>query len=399
MHAVRCPHCKKILKLSRPVERVKMKCRNCGGIFLGTTTQVGAPAGPAAPKAPPAEKAPAPAAPAEALMGLTPGGPPPASAAPGARPERPVFRPKRPAQWPIIVVAVGALLIVVFVFIARHYQTHPRVQVREGDKKGPLIYNRRDVRPEHDRRIQELKDQYEKPGGGKPPPPAPKPGPPPGAPDVGPSSSTPRRAPPGARPLGDPRIQQITAVVVDGDAGLGASYLVGEIRSTYDRPLRSVRLSITAYGRDGAAAARGAFQCRYVPAQGDAMFSVPCGGLTSEQFGRAEVVADSAVQMGDLEVCWAVDSAAIRTEQEDARKLVVHGSARNPYGEEIEGVKVYCDFFTEQGIHIGATVGALEQGAGGAIPPGKTRDFAVPFTGSAIMTEPNVYVRIVGRKS
>lgn len=416
MYAVRCPHCKRILKLKRPVEQAKMKCRSCGGIFLGTTTQVAESAAAAATR--PAAPAPAASDPAAELAAAgarasahDPFGPAPPGRQPdeAAKPEEPLLRPRRQAQWPAIVVGAGVVGVIILVIVARYYFMHPRVQVREGDRKGPLIYDRRDIRGEHERHIQELKDQRENPAGARQAPPPPSPSvrpPPPGAPDVGPGSSAPprappdsstaQRAPPEAGPRGDPKITQLSAILEDRDAEIGASYLVGQIRSSYEHPLRSVRVEVMAYDNDGKMVAKGTFVCRYVPAAGEARFSVPCGSLTSDRCARVEVVATNAMPLGALEVCWAEESP-MQCQRTGAGKVVVRGEARNPYDTEVENVRVHCDFFSEEGVHLGSAGGELEDGET-AIPPGERRDFVVEFTGRSMITDPVVHVRVVGRK-
>ena len=211
-----------------------------------------------------------------------------------------------------------------------------------------------------------------------------------------PDSSTAQRAPPGAGPRGDPKITQLSAILEDRDAEIGASYLVGQIRSSYEHPLRSVRVEVMAYDSDGKMVAKGTFVCRYVPAAGEARFSVPCGSLTSDRCARVEVVATNAVPLGALEVCWAEESP-VQCQRAGTSKVVVQGEARNPYKTEVENVLVYCDFFDDGGIHLGSAEGKLEDGET-AIPPGKRRDFVVEFTGRSIMTDPVVHIRVVGRK-
>ncbi len=418
MHAVRCPHCKRILKLDRPVERAKMRCRNCEKVFIGTTavvaeTESDAQARGLEPESPfpmPVDRnAPLDLAPEE-----------PRSPAGGHRSHTARRSPsdrgadrgrhlayRRPPVWPVVVVGVGVVALILVIIAASYYRSHPRV-IGE-DKDGNVLYDRRDIRLGHEKELEKLgtKGNYEIRGSLAPkdddgregvwvPPPR-SPAPIPGAKKGPTGGKTDSGRGPGA-PAGDENIKTLALRLIEGD--VEAAFLVGEVVNRYPNALRSVTLRIQAYTREGKKTIDQMFTCSYVPAGGSAMFSVPAGNLTDDTFdsSRSTVTASNASQLDEFTVCWSIDPTEAGVDTTDQKKIIVTGTARNEWPQEVESVKVYVDFFTLEGIYVGQGVGELEDGVE-AIPPSKGRDFRVEYTRKAWGTDVTPQIRVVGRRS
>jgi hypothetical protein len=425
MHAVRCPHCKRILKLDRPVERAKMRCRNCEKVFIGTTAVVAETESDARSKnIEPESPFPMPTSQERnAPFELAPEDPRPSSTTQRPHRARRAHDPeddaadrirrlahRRAPVWPVVIVGVGMVALILVIIAVSYYRTHRRV--KGVDKHGNVVYDRRDIRIGHEQELEKLgtKEQYEIRGSLAPKsedgqdgvfyPPVPGVKPTPGVtPGVTPGPGGAKT--PGASPAGPPSDENIKSLglhLIEGD--VEASYLTGEIVNRYPNAVQSVSLWIQAYKRDGKKAVDRIVKCTYVPAGGSARFSLPAGNLTDDEFdtSRSTVTATRVSQLDDLTVCWEIDPAEVGLDATDRTKIVVTGTARNTYPQEVESVKVYVDFFTQEGIHVGQGVGTLEDGVE-AIPPSKGKDFRVEYSRKAWGTDVTPQVRVVGRRS
>ena len=418
MHAVRCPHCKRILKLDRPVERAKMRCRNCEKVFIGTTavvaeTESDAQARSIEPESPfptPVDR--------EAPFDLAPEEPRSSEGGHRSRTARRTGGPRddgadrarrlayrRPPVWPVVIVGVGVVALILVIIAVSYYRSHPRV--RGEDQHGNVVYDRRDIRIGHEQQMEKLgtKGNYEIRGSLAPKsedgqdgvwhPPVP--GPAPGA-KTAPTGG--KAAPPGtpAGPPSDENIKSIGLRLIEGDVEV--SFLVGEIVNRYPTALQSATLRIQAYNREGKRSVDRLFTCSYVPPGGSARFSVPAGNLTEDEIdlSRSTVTATNVSQMDELTACWRIDPAEVGLDTSDKTKVVITGTARNEGPQEVESVKIYVDFFTLEGIYVGQGVGTLEDGVE-AIPPNKSRDFRVEYTRKAWGTDVTPQIRVVGRRS
>jgi len=422
MHAVRCPHCKRILKMPKALERAKMTCPACKKVFLATTEVVAEPAGGAKPAAvvPAGPGGAAQAglegfpfvAPPESRAAMYDLGPeePPAQAPRAAKHAKPgemkaeILYRRRPVVWPVVVASVAVVGLIIVLIAFHYYRTHPRVQGRVGGREGEVIYDRRDIDAGHQQELEKLKSQYVRPGE-EPPVPAARPETPPSS--AGPERGTgsPAVAAPGepSRPAGpkerptDANITILGTRVIDG-GGLGTSYIVGQIINKYPHPLKGLVLSVHAYNKADKWVVDQPFSLHHVPVGATMKFSVPCGDLSEDNLGHCDVAASQAVPMDEFEVCWEIEAGEVSPTKEESGKIVVTGSAKNPFSSEIEGVKIYCDFFTEEGVFAGSAEGKLEEGAQ-AIPPGRSRDFRVEFPAGQWLSRLSPQVRVAGRKS
>lgn len=420
MHAVRCPHCKRILKLDRPVERAKMRCRNCEKVFIGTTAIVAeTESDPRAKSIEPESPFPMPVD-REAPFELAPEEPRSSSGAHrshttgrrrdphdhGADRARQLAHRRAPV-WPVVVVGVGVLALILVIVAVSYYRSHPKV--KGVDRDGNTVYDRRDTRLGHEVELEKVgtKGRYEIRGSLAPkskdgkegvwlPPPR-EPAPVPGS-KTGSTGGKTAPGPDSAGPTGDENIKTLGLRLIEGD--VEAAFLVGEIVNRYPTPVQSATLRIQAYKRDGKKAVDHLFTCSYIPAGGSARFSVPAGNLTEDDMdlSRSNVTASNVSQLDELAVCWSIDPAEVGLDTSDKTKIVVTGTARNEWPQEVESVKVYVDFFTLEGIYVGQGVGTLEDGVE-AIPPSKGRGFRVEYSRKAWGTDVTPQIRVVGRRS
>jgi len=375
MHAVRCPQCKCLLSMDRPLVKARLECRNCGAVFIASTQWLeGAPSGVGAGRD-------------EMHMYHSPG--------------------RKPApHWPIFVVAFGTAAIVLIVVGIWYFANYTRVEVKTPD--GQVEYSARMTRDEARRLREELKRRSSRARKVATLPPevpqarnaASAPG---KAPDLMPGGEEWRRMGGGAsaaRRVGlavpaksDPKIKIILSGRLRRPGPGGC--VTGLARNKYDVPLRRIDITVVAFDSDDRPlAVLPATTCHYVPAGQAIAFCVEYTSIPSQQVARLEGFA-SATKAADREVYWRIDPLNCQTEIRGST-YILKGRTRNLSGKAVRDARVYCDFFDADGLIVGSAVGSLDDGKT-RIGAGEHAFFTVEFDAAGKQTLPQVIERFAPR--
>jgi len=336
MHAVRCPQCKCLLSMDRPLLNAELRCDNCGAAFVASTKWV--------------ERAPTGAAaqPGEVHMYHSPR--------------------RRPApRWPIFVVAFGGPGIILTIIGIWYFANYKRVEVKTPG--GEVEYSTR-MTAEDARQFQEdvTRKSRERLQAARSPEAwqsRPATGAPKKAPDLMPGGEDWRRlgsAPqPGARlaipAKSDPKINVFLSHH-PLETGLGG-HVSGRARNGYDAPLRSVDVTVVAIGADDRPlAVLGTATCNYVPPGQAVPFCVEYRSILPQQIARLEGFA-SATRAADSEVYWRIDPLNCQTEIRGST-YILRGKTRNLSGQAVTDARIYCDFFDADGLWVGSAFGSLD---------------------------------------
>ena len=404
MHAVRCPNCKKVLRLKQPVHEARMRCRHCGEIFVGTSRevskggrQVARPAdGDPLQSPPPPLMTPQPMAPPE------PFAPPPAPRgyAPQAggryapqggpygpaEPELPMYVRKQASPVPLIIVCIAGLGIIALIVGAVWVHNHPKLVIR--DDRGGEEARRMPREQAEALRKQKMGDS----GAEEPIPPHPVPGgggpvsPPPRLPPAGGDPASVAPPPPsGVDPDTDNMKQPDANMLaqmdrhVTSDERPGEGYIAGRVISKYDYPLEYAEISVYTY--DASNQRRRPFTTRahYIPPNGETRFSVPYNALTKDQIHDIRVVAHSPKRAATNVVSWTIP--ATHTQKTDNRGVVeITGQVKNKESTPLRNIQIYYNVFDPEGVDIFgvAKVGKLDN-AVDSLPPGGQVNFRCSF--------------------
>ena len=439
MHAVQCPNCTKTLRLKKPVQNARMRCRHCGEVFVGTSQEAPDPvqAAPAAPKplqTPPPLHA-APAAAPDALVdaqGLLqnaplPSGPPaggyaPPRAAPGPRgpydEEQPRYRRRRPSVVPLVICCVALpLIIAVAIYAVWNYNNPVLI---EKDSHGNVLSEGRVPRARFERIIEERKKAEERGPDYVPPPQdtlSPGGGPSGLSPSPPADPVTPERSPPEAGPGETPGASPFPAAAIpDGDKYVlvnvdnqpitldetpTTGFFVGDIQNKYTAPLTSV--SILLYTHDEAGRARPPIpgQLAFIPAQTTIPFSMPYQGLTVKDIGKVIARVTNVRGAAKNAVSWVVPEDRIRMTRE-GNEIVLAVTLTNPTGAAARNVKVYYDFFDQQGVQVSFGKTRSAQSAPGSLAAGAEATFTLRYRPSIDESSVNLirnwYLRVWAEK-
>ena len=388
MHRVQCPHCQKSYELRSPVRAVRMKCGQCGQVFVGTSVAV-PDAGAPAVSPPPA----APAAPAEA--------PPPQAAAAPAQ-AAPVIavqispsallaqRQRRQSRSVMIVCGLVLVGIAVAAVLLWYAQTHLVMETK--DPRTGIVTRVRVSTEEYQRRKAEEKAKQAEadkpaPAPARAPEPAPVPMPAPTTTSPAPAAAPPASMPtpatvPDSRIKTDPQLDVSQELVASGVLG-DERYVVGRILSQYGAGFADV--TVTAYVRG---AAMEPVTYPYLPAKGVLQYSVKLA-VATDSADDVKVSAVVGKPLTDL-VAWNVDDVRFDTQEDE---LIVTGWVTNRADATVKLVKVYCDLFTADGIWLGRSAGDVPKPLG----IGKTERFEASFS-KVIAPDTKVVARAVGQK-
>lgn len=394
MYTVTCPECDQVLDVPRPLQDARFRCGACGAVFVASTSPVG---GSAAEE--PTEKWSPYDDITSSLADLPPAQPPTFR-----RPTKPP-----PPQW-VPLAAIGVLVAsVMLVFVLWYFSSHPYVVVRGPD--GREIFAGRVTRAEADRKRAEAarageqaRKSHEQPGEGEA----------------------------AADNLADELIREMTQAQEDedeGDAnrhrigadgsateiraaghanirvtdmrflgGVSGQYtLGGEVRNDNDRALRSLKLLLRYHDGEGMTHFFSPVTLRHIPATGGVRFSLDCGQLQLADIRELSAAA-TGIEVSGGAICLPVDSMDCQLERR-GQLVILTGKARNDTATAIRETRIYCDFFTARGIHIGSAEGKLDEGA--ELRPGKRAWFTVQFDTTDLDVIPDVVerfvIRIVGR--
>ena len=376
MYAIRCPHCTKLLQLNRPVENTKMKCRNCGAVFIGTTTEISGDA-PPPPTDPAAILAASAAAPPTPRRRPAQGGPRAAGAKSktarqggqaGAEDEYeeeiPAWRRRKPA-WqrylPVTITGILIVLVVVIVIFFFHIHNHPTVkfEVAKADvdrirqqlptlsvvetygntvllqgkvtrDQMPLIEKiRKDGLPAPDR-----PDLALPPIASAPPPP------PPG------SGSGDAMAEP--LPPGDPNVDvMMTDQPQTIDDAPNSGYLVGRVHNKGDFPIEQVQVDVYTHSSEGVRRAPIPVKLAYIPPGGSLRICTTYTGLSAGEVTAIRAVAQKPTRPAPGTLCWALEDLD-RTFADGT--LTVTGEVVNPGDTPLKKVQIFVEVFDPKGI-------------------------------------------------
>jgi len=404
MYAVECPSCRQLLKVKGPLEQAKLKCRYCGEVFIGSSYFV----------------------PDDSASGRpsSPGGQAffsgPSRAAPGgAQPvqQKPFVR-SGGQEWMVYVAGAGAVGVIILLILFAHYNS--TVEVTERLENGQMITHRvsrteaAKMKEKEEARRQDIMEAKVRnamameasrnpqanaaaihSAGG--PSPAGRAGPAAGGQAMQPGQQA------GAgyvQPKGDPGIKVAVGAKPADAANPEQGFLYGEARNTYAYPLHSLTVVIDVYDNGGNRRGPYSTTIYNVPAQGRAVFSIPYAGISPDQISRMDPIP-SVVKADDARtVIWEIDQGTCEKEIEGSA-IIVKGYTINNLSEAVKDVKIYGDFFADDGQHVGKVEGVLDENKS-TIGPRNREYFTIRFDAANSGIMPQVinsyYLRLVGKK-
>ena len=175
--------------------------------------------------------------------------------------------------------------------------------------------------------------------------------------------------------------------------------IVGTIRNLYGHGVKELLVTPQVLDADHRPIATLAtVACRYVPANGDARYSVSYVGVPSDQIEGLRL----STQCMPLEQHAACYEAEIFAFDRRANTIVLTGSARNLGAKTLRDVWVYCELFTRDGEYVGSVQGKLDEVFRGKILPGRKATFEVAFDLSKTSIWPDAITladaRVVGKE-
>ncbi len=375
MYAVQCPKCKRLLRMKHPFQRGKLRCPNCGAVFLPSAGLRSKPIQPPPPRKPPA-----------------------GDSAEGHKDNQ--SRPKRRSHGPIFVVGFFAIASIAAIIGGWYFASYPYVEVR--DSRGKVIFKGR-VSTDEAKRLRERARREEQDRKAKIDKEAPA---------AGETQRKPRKAPRLPKPPRAGLQQQLKAQQgVQSDPNLvvfvtwyaphgGADgYLIGEVQNTYDHALSKLAVAVDVMSPGGQRLDRFLGGYQYVPPKAAMPFSIKYANLPPEEIGQL-VATVTSTRTASNELCWQIDPTECRQEI-DGSVFRLKGRTRNRSDQTVKDVKIYCDFFDGQSVRLGSAVGTLDDKPA-AIAPGEYAFFTVEFdtTGREFLPQfiERVVARAVGRK-
>jgi hypothetical protein len=367
-----------------------MKCAACGETFVGTSVERPDPADAAAARSPRPERPETPAAAGAA-------GPPPPPPAPAASPQ-PASRKRRGSKAGVLmliacVFGVVATLALIGTFlylrmnptiVIQDVDSGQRQQARQrsaGRRGGPAPADPgASAADEADGGGEELMTVEQMLAQDRP--------------DLLPDSSADDGLDPSpAPPASDPKLivsEPNVVTVADGSRRLAC----GTIISHYQRPLKEV----TVVARMGEKSGQ-PVTIPWLPPRGEIRFSAP---LPPRHRKGAElsVHARAGRPAGELTVAWMIPEGALGPGKLPRENLdhqaTWQGQLRNPGKVPLQNVRVYCDFYFDDGQHRGSASGRLldMETLGG----GEVAAFEVKTTDFSLLQCPVVIVRAVAEK-
>ena len=317
MHIVECPHCRRKFKVPSPVADKRMKCGRCGQLFVGSSVDSPEPA---------VQAAPSPTAGGTALA---------------QTPER----PKRTNTSTLLLAGcfLGVAGTILLGVLAYYKLTHPRVIVKTEtgqvklDNTMPMGRARRMMAAGRSEGQQQSGESQ----------PAGQAASRPGTPD-GRGEATVQQV------ESDPKLSVTQTIVSAGPVG-DITYVCGRVLSAYEVALQSITFTVYVDGKRGPER-----RYAYVPAGGSIDYSICLG---SERLDDATVkVAAACRPAGEDLVIWSIPSREVMRSGTLADGSVVWtGVTRNPSTVSVQNVKIYCDYFADDGVQAGSAIGALVQ--------------------------------------
>ncbi len=373
MHIITCPKCRTRLRLEKPVTKVKVRCKKCGTVFIGTSESV--------PEQPEAKTAAA-VADIASHARTGPGGKPVHDIPRGYRPT-PAVRPKG-APWMLIVVIVAVLGIIIAAVAGYWIHTHPYVEIK--DENGKLVYAGRMHIDEYNSRTAAIEEKKKKLAeADKTARPANT------TTDNGDKTTTDGsvvvtetiKLPENPTDKNTPKedldipvfINPTPLTVVPGRVDF-----VGEVRNNHDYPLASATVHVSVRDAEGVPLAAGTVIVNYIPAKGMVPFSVNFKMRSESRVAGVNGYATGArIPAGG--VCWELGTNDCKKDFDKTTggTFVLSGSVANRNDFDVAEAKVYVDFFDRDGRHLGSATGKLDKPNIDNIPAGKKAQFRVDF--------------------
>lgn len=339
MHIVECPHCRRKFKVPSPVADKRMKCGRCGQLFVGSSVDSPEPAVQAAP----------------------------APTADGSAFEQTPERPKRSNTSTLLLVGcfVGVAGTILLGVLAYYKLTHPRVILKSEtgqvklDETMPMRRARRVMAPGRSDGQQ------------------------PASPLEPAGQATAQHV------ESDPKLS-VTQTMVSAGAVGDITYVCGRAVSAYEVALQSITFTVYVDGRRGPAR-----RYAYVPAGGSIDYSI-CLGSERLDDARVKVVAACKPAGEDL-VIWSIPPREVMRSAVLADGGVVWtGVTRNPSTVSVQNVKIYCDYFADDGVQAGSAIGALVQPD--KIGRGKSAAFRIVSSDLGAEAASRLVARVVANK-
>jgi hypothetical protein len=399
MYSVRCPICQHLLKVKREYHQAKFKCNHCQGLFTGSTEVItesagtggdaagAAPAGKAASGKPAAPRK----APETVALGPEPAPSPPMDKGPAHAPpsavygRHPIGTRKKSSFGPIIGIVVMVLVAAPIVALIYHFNTHTHVA-----GEGWVPNDELQKRLAADKAKREGTDVAATQTAATDTPRAAKNSDNPGAApaDSGSGDSGEKPIQQGERyesgefaqpkTNGDKKITVMETKDIPNDIDPSAGDIVGTVHNGYDRPLRSIQLTIQICDGNNKVVARASTAIEWVPAQATMPFSVkrkvPMDDKKVVAYATAEVADESTMS-------WVIPAEEYRWEKkEQTTEVVFSGKTKNETKAFLKDVEVTADFFTKEGIYLGTVNGPLrEEEAAKGLGPGKLGHFSLIY--------------------
>ena len=404
MHAVRCPNCRRTLRLDKAVQNARLRCRHCGHIFAGTSQEVAVPARTAEkrPQSPPLQTPPPLMAPPPQSsdpfpsFASEPAGPfPQAGPGPAAAPPGPPMAPypvrKRPSVVPLIIVCVGFVAIIGASIGAYWLATHKQGTIR--DTRGNILES--GWWTEEERAAKEA--EWKKRTGGDASLDGAEPAPltPTTPRDVGPGAHIAPTPPGPAKPpgpaaavvdpndmvTGDPKlIATAEGNPVTRDETPASGWIVGTVENRYDHPIQVAKIAIYTYDVNDQRRPPFDGLCCFIPPGGTVRFSAKYRGLTKGHIYKIIAKAYSPARAAANVVSWAIPAEQTNRDNQ-GRSVIITGRVKNPHGFAVRNLKIHYDVYDAEGVQINETTKSAGK-VPEALAAGGEGDFTITFSPS-----------------
>ncbi len=399
MQAVTCPRCGRELNVGREVHNVRLRCKACGEVFMGSTHPADGPKD-------------TPAQPSPANSSALASAPRPASAAVSEeqRARRAALAAARQKSVvPMVLAIVGAVGAIVLIIVAFWLYNNPVVKV--WDPQTQQYITRRVTRAEAARLKEQERKRKEQSAA------------------MGPSSdgqtvrqpATPPDGDGGSTDVRDRPLKRYTGpdigeTQVMGDkhsrvtdlrlnfSDVGASgKLTARFRNTHSDPVRAATITITAINEAGARRSFKPAGVRWVPPSHYVRFSIPFAGFSKEE-GYAYLIKVDVQRDADM-LCFPVSPRGVGyevIEPDTGGTIELDGAAKNlSSSHSMINPKVIADFYKPSWYHEGSATGTLIGDGAQRLGPGKNVYFRVRYRPQAqyLQDRYEYQIRLIGKKA
>ena len=350
MYSVTCPECGRPITLEEAAGKVKLRCGQCGNVFVAAGEAIRVVASGRQAEAPDV-------ATSLELQEL--------AAAGQVRPAGRHGAGKKTPAWAPVVLLTALVAAGAAAWGLRYFLKHPIQVVR--DPTGRIVYRGRD-REQADRMHEKVNlATASQPTGPIATAPAGE--------QVAAGEPDARNEAPDAPLKGDANI------VVKPDrkpAGVRADggYITGTLTNMYQHALADVQVVVALYDADGKRLAEPGATLRWIPPGIAVPFSVRFEGVKPDAIDSVEGAGLSASPVGPKDVCLPVDP--LRCQRLVAGgKVVINGEVRNDTGADLMDAEIFCDLLTEEGVFVKTVKGGLDDAT--TLKSNESRGFNVTF--------------------